>query len=54
MTLKLSTEQGDYECDYGSKKSELEVEFSHHDFSEIQETWWTEEETYQQVAELLL
>ena len=49
-TLKISTEKGNFPCDYGNKKSELEMEFPHHDFSALEEVWWTENETYQQVT----
>ena len=50
----MLTEQGDFPCDYGSKRSELETEFSHHNLSDIEEVWWTEDETYPQVTTLLI
>ncbi|KAL5258907.1 hypothetical protein ACHWQZ_G009393 [Mnemiopsis leidyi] len=45
----IPREQGDYPCDYGTEKSELEKNFPHHDFNELPEVWWTEEESQEQV-----
>ena len=41
---------GDGGCDYGSPTSQLAPQFKHHDFSLLtQETWWTEDESMEQV-----